>query len=50
MSDQVVGTDYAYTQPTDLAPGQRAPFDISGLCGGMPMNQVRNYALTVDAS
>ena len=48
--NQVVGTDFTYTQPSDLAPGQRAPFDILVLSGGIPMNQVRNYALTVDAS
>jgi hypothetical protein len=48
--NQVIGTDFTFTQPSDLAPGQRAPFDIAVLSGGMPMNQVRNYALTVDAS
>jgi hypothetical protein len=37
-------------QPSDLAPGQRAPFDILVLSGGIPMNEVRNYVLTVDAS
>jgi hypothetical protein len=47
--NQVVGTDYAYTEPTDLAPSQKAPFDIL-VTSGVPMNQVRNYALTVDAS
>jgi hypothetical protein len=48
--NEVVGTDFTYTQPSDLAPGQRAPFDILVLSGGIPMNEVRNYVLTVDAS
>jgi hypothetical protein len=46
-NNQVVGTDFTFTQPSDLAPGQRAPFDILVLSGGIPMNQVRNYALSV---
>jgi hypothetical protein len=49
-NNQVVGTDSTYTKPSDLAPGQRAPFDILVLSGGKPMNEVRNYVLTVDAS
>lgn len=40
--------DSTYTEPTDLAPSQRAPFDIL-VTSGVPMNQVRNY-LAVDAS
>ena len=49
-NNRVVGTDFTFTQPSDLAPGQRAPFDIAVLSGGIPMAQVRNYALSVDAS
>ncbi len=48
--NQVIGTDFTFTQPSDLAPGQRAPFDIAVLSGGIPMAQVRNYALSVDIS
>jgi hypothetical protein len=47
--NQVIGTDNTYTEPTDLAQGQRAPFDIF-VTSGVPMSQVRNYALTVDSS
>jgi hypothetical protein len=49
-NNQVIGTDFAYTQPSDLAPGQRAPFHILVLSGGIPINQVRNYALSVSTS
>jgi hypothetical protein len=48
--NQVIGTDYAYTEPHDLAPGQRAPFDITVLSGSIPLNQVHNYVLSVDKS
>jgi len=48
--NQVVGTDSTYTQPSDLAPGQRAPFELIELSGDIPMYQVRNYALSVDSS
>jgi hypothetical protein len=48
-NNRVVGTDFTFTQPHDLAPGQRAPFDLL-VTSGVPMNQVHNYALSVDAS
>jgi hypothetical protein len=46
-NNRVVGTDFTFTQPHDLAPGQRAPFDLLVTSGGIPMNQVRNYSLSV---
>ena len=46
---QVIGTDFAYADPPDLAPGQRAPFDIIVLEGSVPMYQVSSYGLTVDS-
>ena len=46
---QVIGTDFAYADPPDLAPGQRAPFDIIVLEGSVPMYQVSSYELTVDS-
>jgi hypothetical protein len=48
--NQVVGTDHEYTEPSDLAPGQRAPFEIIILSGTIPMNQVRTYHLSVSTS
>jgi hypothetical protein len=48
--NQVIGTGFAYTQPSDLTPGQRAPFHIIVLSGTVPMNQMRNYALSVSTS
>jgi len=48
--NQVIGTDFTFTEPHDLAPGQRAPFDISITSGSMPINQARNYALSIENS
>ena len=45
---QVIGTDSAYADPSDLAPGQRAPFDINISEGSVPMYQMSSYGLTVD--
>jgi len=48
--NQVIGTNFAYTQPSYLAPGQRAPFDILVLSGSIPMNHVSTYHLSVSTS
>lgn len=48
--NQVVGTDHGYTDPHDLAPYQRAPFDIIILSVSIPMNRVSTYALSVTTS
>jgi hypothetical protein len=46
---QVIGTDFTYADPTDLAPGQRAPFDVIALEGSVPLYQMSSYGLTVDS-
>jgi hypothetical protein len=48
-NNQVIGTDFAFTEPTDLVPGQRAPFDILVPEGSMPMYQLSYYGLRVDS-
>jgi hypothetical protein len=45
---QVVGTESTYANPSQLGPGQRAPFEMIALGGSMPMYQMGNYALRVD--
>ena len=47
---QVIGTSFTYADPSNLAPGQRAPFDILVLEGSVPMYQMSSYGLTVDPS
>lgn len=48
--NQVIGTDYTYTSPSNIIPGQRASFGLMELSGSIPMSQVRTYALTVSTS
>jgi hypothetical protein len=46
---QVIGTDFISADASDLAPGQRAPFDIIVSQGSVPMYQMSSYGLTVDS-
>ena len=45
---QVIGTEFTYTDPSNLAPGQMAPFDMIVPEGNVPMYQISNYALNID--
>jgi hypothetical protein len=47
-SGQVIGTDFTYTNPSSLAQGQRAPFDMIVVEGSVPIYQMNNYVLSVD--
>ena len=47
---QVIGTDSTYTDPSDLAPGQRAPFNMIVQEESVPIYQMTNYALNIDWS
>lgn len=49
-NNSVIGTDFAYTDPSTLQPGQRAPFDMIVLKGSMPLYLVSHYTLSVDYS
>jgi hypothetical protein len=44
----VIGSDSTYTDPSDLAPGQRAPFNMIVQEESVPMYQMTNYALNID--
>lgn len=48
--NQVVGTDFGYTDPHDLVWGQRAPFDMIVIKGSMPSYNIAYYTLNVDSS
>ena len=54
---EVVGTFYdasgrdvamsdTYTYPPDLAPGTKAPFDLTVISASVPVAQISNYSLT----
>jgi hypothetical protein len=45
-SGRVVATDNTYTTPSDMAPGTKAPFDLTILSASVPVNQIRNYSLS----
>jgi hypothetical protein len=50
VNNAVIGTDFAYTSPSTLQPGQRAPFDIIVFEGSIPTHLLAYYALSVDYS
>jgi hypothetical protein len=48
-NNQVIGTESTYADPSQLAPGQRAPFEIIAFGGSVPMYQMSYYGLRVDS-
>jgi hypothetical protein len=48
-NNRVIGTDFTYTDPSTLQPGQKAPFDMLVLEGSMPLYLVAYY-VSVDYS
>jgi hypothetical protein len=47
-NNSVIGTDFTYTSPSTLQPGQKAPFDLLITEGSMPLHLVAYYTLSVD--
>jgi Bacterial Ig domain len=41
----VVGTSFTFTEPPDLASGDKAPFDLMLLSASVPMSEIRSYNL-----
>lgn len=46
-SNNVVGTAFSYTNPTDLSPGSKAPFEIILSSSSVPVKQIKHYRVTV---
>ena len=44
-SNQVVATDFTYTNPSDIGPGQKAPFELTLLSASIPVSQIDHYNL-----
>jgi len=44
-NDQVVATDFTYTNPSDISSGGTAPFEITLLSASVPISQIDNYKL-----
>ena len=45
-SNRVVATSSTYTDPPDLSPGGKAPFDLTVLSASVPVREIYNYRLT----
>jgi hypothetical protein len=44
-NNQVVGTQFTYTNPSDIGSGQKAPFDLTLLSASIPISQIDHYNL-----
>jgi hypothetical protein len=44
-NNQVVGTQFTYTNPSDIAGGDKAPFDLTLLSASIPTSQISHYSL-----
>jgi hypothetical protein len=47
-NNSVIGTDFTFTSPSTIPPGQRAPFDIIVSDGSIPTSLLAYYTLSVD--
>ena len=43
----VVGTSYTYSDPTDIGSGEKAPFDLILSDSTIPVDQIKEYRLTI---
>jgi hypothetical protein len=48
-NNQVVGTEFTYTNPSDIAGGDKAPFDLTLLSASIPISQVDHYNLVASS-
>ncbi|MGB8574105.1 MAG: FxLYD domain-containing protein [Nitrososphaeraceae archaeon] len=44
-NNQVVGTQFAYTNPSDIGAGQKAPFELILTSASIPVSQIDRYNL-----
>ena len=45
-NNRVVATSNTFTNPSDVGPGSKAPFDLAVLSASVPVTQIYNYSLT----
>ncbi|MGI0033101.1 MAG: hypothetical protein ACRD97_07510 [Nitrososphaeraceae archaeon] len=41
----MVGTQFTYTNPSDIGAGEKAPFDLTLLSASIPTSQIDHYDL-----
>lgn len=44
-NNQVVATDFTYTNPSDIGSGQKAPFELTLTSASIPVSQIDHYEL-----
>ncbi len=44
-NNQVVGTQFTYTNPSDIWAGDKAPFEIILTSASIPVSQIERYSL-----
>ena len=44
-NNQVVGTQFTYTNPSDIGAGEKAPFDLTLTSASIPVTQIDHYEL-----
>ena len=47
--NEVVVTQFTYTNPSDIGSGQEAPFDLTLLSASIPISQIHHYNLQATA-
>jgi hypothetical protein len=48
-NNQVVDTQFTFTNPSDIGAGQKAPFDLTLLSASIPVSQVDHYNLVANS-
>jgi hypothetical protein len=49
-NNNVVATDYSYTNPSDLRPGNKAPFEIILTSASIPVNRIDHHTITASSN
>jgi hypothetical protein len=44
-NNQVVATDFTYTNPSDIGSGQKAPFELTLTSASVPVSEIDHYNL-----
>ena len=44
-NNQVVATDFTYTNPSDIGAGLKAPFELTLISASIPISQIDHYNL-----
>jgi hypothetical protein len=48
-TNKIVGTSFTYTEPSDLCPYEKAPFDLILQDTTIPIEQIERYGLKISS-